>query len=208
MTDEGSEREPADTPLEEGGSIVPSLGQEAGDTPSERKPPARKPKRKSPYQSSRSSTSAQKPRSRKQAKPEQVEQATVIESDLQVSMTTQVEDRPEEASEEPSADSLATVTKLPVTPAPSRERSTLMERLEKLERGLAEVDARLDLIIPPEVRVVEIPPDMEEVPVSDEVVPEPDPGPAPMTEVEMQDVFLGLQRMVAERMDDADRKPR
>jgi hypothetical protein len=208
MTDEGNEREPPNPPLEEGGSNVPSLGQESGDTPAGRKPQARKSKSKPSGQGSRSSAPRQKPKPRQQAESELVEQAIVIESDLQVSMTSQVQDGSEEVSQEASDDSLATVTRLPVTPPPSRERSTLMERLEKLEQGLAEVDARLDLIVPPEVRVIELPPEIDEAPASEQVVTEPDVGSAPMTEVEKQDVFLGLQRMVAERLDGSDRKSR
>jgi hypothetical protein len=67
-------------------------------------------------------------------------EASVIEPDLQVFV------RPETP--------LATVTQLPVSPGKDR-MSSLLERLELLESGLAAVGERLDRVSPPDVRLVE-----------------------------------------------------
>jgi hypothetical protein len=67
-------------------------------------------------------------------------EASVIEPDLRVMVGAQSR--------------IATVIRLPVSPATDRV-SLLLDRLERLERGLEAVGERLDRVAPPNVRLVE-----------------------------------------------------
>jgi hypothetical protein len=67
-------------------------------------------------------------------------EASVIEPDLRVMVDAQSR--------------IATVIRLPVSPATDRV-SLLLDRLERLERGLEAVGERLDRVAPPNVRLVE-----------------------------------------------------
>ena len=87
----------------------------------------------------------------------------------------------------PESHSLASVIRFPLVPPPKDRVRSLLERLEILERGLAEVRARLDL---------------DSLPGPRETSEHPDPSDT--TEAEKDDVFLGLQRLVLDRLRRAD----
>ena len=113
------------------------------------------------------------------------EEVTVVERDLQVTMSRPTSDGSEEA--EP----VASVVRLPLVTPPKDRVRTLLHRLETLERGLAEVRARLDLVSP--LGTADEPDDREANSSSHTY-------PSDMSEAEKDDVFLGLQRLVLDRL--------
>jgi hypothetical protein len=112
------------------------------------------------------------------------EEVTVVERDLQVTMSRPASDGSEEA--EP----VASVVRLPLVSPPKDRVRSLFQRLETLERGLAEVRARLDLVSP--LGTADEPDDKE-------ADSSPHTYPSDM-EAEKEDVFLGLQRLVLDRL--------
>jgi hypothetical protein len=113
------------------------------------------------------------------------EEVTVVERDLQVTMSRPTSDGSQEA--EP----VASVVRLPLVSPPKDRVRSLLQRLETLERGLAEVRARLDLVSP--LGTADEPDDKE-------ASSTPHTYPSDMSEAEKEDVFLGLQRLVLDRL--------
>ena len=113
------------------------------------------------------------------------EGVTVIEPDLQVSSVL-----PASGEMPDERELIASVIRLPLVSPPRDRVKSLLQRLDTLERGLAEVRARLDLISPlsseegPDARAPESTSDPE----------------VSMSEAEKEDVFLGLQRLVLDRL--------